>query len=813
MKQIRTQKATLLAMVGVLALFATSSFAELKFYDAFNYDAGNLVSVTTNWVTFSGTANQVDVRDDDGDIGKSLSYSGLQASLGRRVTVTSAESEDVGRDFTPTISGAGNSAYHSFLLKMTTQPSATGSYFAQLHEGTSTSIFCARVWTKSSGTGYVLGVSRGSTAPAVFSSELSLGTTYLIVAKYKMIDGTGNDETALWINPVSLGGSEPTPTLVGDSSGTDININTGIGRFGLRQATGIGTMEIDEVRVGTTWADVTPAAAEPKAELFLGETPIASGTGEVDFGVANVGDPAIDKVLMVKNTGAATLTLADLQSSNARYTIAEGLVASLAPNTTDTFTVRLSTVAEGTTTGTIQFTTNDETATTYTFKVTGTINLGPQPEVAVSVGGVAISDGGGPVDFGSATYGGAALQKVFKVENIGTAPLTTSNLSVPAGYSIIEGLAATIAAGDFDEFTVELPTSDLGTFTGSISFDNNDADENPFDFSVTGTINPGAAPSLVGVVPGESGTTLTLVFNKPMTDQGTYVAAPGGSPANVAANGNQVTLTFSPALEVFPTTTTLSITAAKAADMGTLASATRMLYAGLTTRAQLRTLVKADGSYANVNYTALTKGIVVESGAFNTGQATIAGSEGITLFVSNISSVIALGDEVLAAGAITNYNGLLELTMPSTAAPFIMVLSSGNPVPDPVVISVTDSENFAALEPYESCLVRINSVYFVSGPSGNKFPIQSSGSGVNYTIANVGVTPTLALRIDRDVSNLASPDGFDDMDAPTGKFDVIGILQQYDTSSPYHTGFQLLPRKYSDIIVPASRVPGWNLMK
>ncbi|MCX7013238.1 MAG: hypothetical protein NTW86_11885, partial [Candidatus Sumerlaeota bacterium] len=46
----------------------------------------------------------------------------------------------------------------------------------------------------------------------------------------------------------------------------------------------------------------------------------------------------------------------------------------------------------------------------------------------------------------------------------------------------------TIPAGGSDTFTVELPTTAGGTFAGDISFNNNDSDENPFHFSVTGTI-------------------------------------------------------------------------------------------------------------------------------------------------------------------------------------------------------------------------------------------------------------------------------------------------------------------------------------
>jgi hypothetical protein len=114
--------------------------------------------------------------------------------------------------------------------------------------------------------------------------------------------------------------------------------------------------------------------------------------------------------------------------------------------------------------------------------------LSTGPEVEVKDGSTDIADGGGPIDFGSASLGAAALSKTFTVNNVGTADLATSNVTVPAGYSITEPLSATIPASGSDTFTVQLPTTAEGTFSGVISFDNDDSDENPFNFSVTGRI-------------------------------------------------------------------------------------------------------------------------------------------------------------------------------------------------------------------------------------------------------------------------------------------------------------------------------------
>ncbi|MCX7013275.1 MAG: choice-of-anchor D domain-containing protein, partial [Candidatus Sumerlaeota bacterium] len=114
----------------------------------------------------------------------------------------------------------------------------------------------------------------------------------------------------------------------------------------------------------------------------------------------------------------------------------------------------------------------------YQFYIQGAIASGPEAEV--KDGAATIANGGGPVDFGSAAVGAPALSKTFTVNNLGTADLTTSNLTVPTGYSITGALSATISAGGSATFTVELPTTAAGVFSGDISFANNDSDENPY---------------------------------------------------------------------------------------------------------------------------------------------------------------------------------------------------------------------------------------------------------------------------------------------------------------------------------------------
>ncbi|MEZ4908707.1 MAG: hypothetical protein R2771_13945 [Saprospiraceae bacterium] len=64
-----------------------------------------------------------------------------------------------------------------------------------------------------------------------------------------------------------------------------------------------------------------------------------------------------------------------------------------------------------------------------------------------------------------------------------------------------------------------------------------------------------------------------------------------------------------------------------------------------------------------------------------------------------------------------------------------------------------------------------------------------SGSGFNVTVTDG--TNSYALRIDNDVDVYSKA-------APVGKFNVSGLLGQYDKTSPYLDGYQLFPRYESD---------------
>ncbi|RYZ23807.1 MAG: T9SS type A sorting domain-containing protein [Chitinophagaceae bacterium] len=218
----------------------------------------NYTPSTNHLPTTSGGA-WVNVNSGDNIIvaAGNLSYPGFAPSTGNKVTFDGAGA-DAYRSFT-TQSTAGTTVYYSFLLNVSALGSmnTTGGYFIALTEGTTSTNIGAAVWARTSGTGFNIGVStRSSSATTWLSPTLTVGTTYLVVVSYNLVAGTGNDQASIWLNPVTLGGSAP-PADAAAVAGTDM---ANAGRLQLRQdaATTTPFVEIDELRIGTDYASVTP---------------------------------------------------------------------------------------------------------------------------------------------------------------------------------------------------------------------------------------------------------------------------------------------------------------------------------------------------------------------------------------------------------------------------------------------------------------------------------------------------------------------------------------------------------------------------
>jgi sugar lactone lactonase YvrE len=111
------------------------------------------------------------------------------------------------------------------------------------------------------------------------------------------------------------------------------------------------------------------------------------------------------------------------------------------------------------------------------------------PEADVKAGTAVVADNTGSFDFGSTTVGTSAVARTFTISNAtGARPLTVSNPTLPAGFGLTGNFPATITAGGTADFTVTLSPAALGALSGTLSFSTNDPDENPYNFTISGTV-------------------------------------------------------------------------------------------------------------------------------------------------------------------------------------------------------------------------------------------------------------------------------------------------------------------------------------
>ena len=159
---------------------------------------------------------------------------------------------------------------------------------------------------------------------------------------------------------------------------------------------------------------------------------------------------------------------------------------------------------------------------------------------------------------------------------------------------------------------------------------------------------------------------------------------------------------------------------------------------------------------------------------------------GINIYKAGTHTCFVVGDNVTISGTIGFYNGSTEVVYTSYT-----INSSSNPVPAPLVITIPQlNSTFQPdyKEPNEGRLIRINNVT-IPGGGGN-------WASANYTISD-GVNTGL-LYIYNGSGCAAHP--LIGQPIPSGAFDVVGILTQYKSTSPYTSVYQISPRYVWDII-------------
>ena len=246
--------------IYLLTLFFFSALIvnaqSLPLYESFNYPVDSLLQNQSGFTAMNG-GDDIIIKSGN------LDYPGLPSSTGNMINF-----EANGKDYTKQIDsiGFGSTVYYSFLMRINNingLTDANGGYFAALTEDGSN--FGATVWLKKNDSlsfyvGNELRTSTQTNQIQWTSTSFAIDSTYLVVGSYTLNSGTNNDVTKLWINP-TLGLTTEPVALISDSATSMRDLNF-IKNFLIRQdnATKTPNIDFDELRIGTTWADVTPSA-------------------------------------------------------------------------------------------------------------------------------------------------------------------------------------------------------------------------------------------------------------------------------------------------------------------------------------------------------------------------------------------------------------------------------------------------------------------------------------------------------------------------------------------------------------------------
>jgi phosphatidylserine/phosphatidylglycerophosphate/cardiolipin synthase-like enzyme len=179
------------------------------------------------------------------------------------------------------------------------------------------------------------------------------------------------------------------------------------------------------------------------------------------------------------------------------------------------------------------------------------------------------------------------------------------------------------------------------------------------------------------------------------------------------------------------------------------------------------------------------RGVVTVSNQFGPGPVYLQDETGgfAVYAPQRVTPNVALGEEVTLFGRVAQFNGLNQLDDQTVIAD-----RHGMPgMPEPVVVTLSQlsGDGIGGVEVYEGRLIRVNSVS-VNTPFWNV-----EGPGTNYQLTDA--TGTLTTRISPNVDFVGQA-------APSGTFDILGVVGQFVQSAPFIGGYQLLPRFRGDIV-------------
>ncbi len=332
--------------------------------------------------------------------------------------------------------------------------------------------------------------------------------------------------------PLNLTGSSPYVTIGGIDSGlfsvtaaastpigaggsTTFDIKFAPTSAGVKNAT-VTIANNDSTKNPYTFALTGTGVLTPvaKMEVRQGVTLLPSNVATVyDFGSVNQGVTSSAVTFTINNIGNAALNLTGgptrVSVTGTEFVVTADATTPVNPGVPVNFTMTFTPSTAGPRTATVTIAYHDSIAPgTYTFTVNGTgVAI---PEMDLFQGVTPIASVSGSYGFGS-TVAGTPKAATFTINNTGNGVLSLPGNPIVAitpvigtgAFSVTALPVVSVAASGSTTFDITLNSTIVGSYTALVSIANNDLNEDPYTFTISGTTTAVALP-MINVLQGTS---------------------------------------------------------------------------------------------------------------------------------------------------------------------------------------------------------------------------------------------------------------------------------------------------------------------
>ncbi len=356
--------------------------------------------------------------------------------------------------------------------------------------------------------------------------------------------GDASNLSNVTIDAVTIG-SQTLSALNGTTSLIIHYIPTAEGAFSFDFAVGSDDPDEDPFTFSTTGS----AGGTPDIAVVSSSAVGSLNDGDTDFQGGQAVAVQRTVTYTISNTGNGTLTLTSpslmssiSNESNVTVDAISLASATVAPSGSTTLDVTYTPTAAGLFTFDLDIVSDDPDEATFDIAVSGSGTGTPEIGLSGSIGG-AVADGGTLAQGSQVAAGAVAV--TFTVENTGTGTLTLSTATSSGASNVtVNSISApastTVAPSGSTTFTVNYTPTLAGAFSFDLSVVNDDGDENPYNFTVSGTATGTPEIGLSGSIGGAVADGGTLA-------QGSQVAAGAVAVTFTVENTGTGTLTLSTA--------------------------------------------------------------------------------------------------------------------------------------------------------------------------------------------------------------------------------------------------------------------------